>query len=505
MSLFKNFATFSIFTFISRIFGFIRDTLIAYKLGTSSLADIFFVAFRVPNLFRSLFAEGAFSSAFVPIYSKNQDKNFVNNIFTILLITLIIFCLGMQLIMPYFVYMVAPGFINNSDKFDMTVLLSRIMLPYLITISLVSLLGGVLQTKRKFVATSAAPIILNICMIFALTYLTKYTHVLYALAFSVIIAGLLQLLLLLSAIANSGHKVSLGRFVIDKQTKEFFHKLIPVVFGAGILQISTIIDTLFASTMPGAVSYLYYAERITQLPLALIGISLSNVLLPLFASYAAKLDLPSIIKVQNKAIRLGLTLAIPAAAALYTLPNTTITCLFAYGKFSTISIENTAIAVKAFATALPAFVLHKILINNYFARGDTKTPALVSALCLLVNIIFNVILIRYYQHVGIVIATSIANWINVIILTIKLRINKFFQFDTTLNKTFVKILVATFFMLLITQLIDLFLQPLTFGNITLKLFVISSISFTGIAVYFSSLYLVGKIKYFTVKNKISCY
>ena len=496
MSLLKNFTTFSIFTFISRIFGFIRDMLIAYKLGTSSFADVFFVAFRVPNLFRSLFAEGAFSSAFIPIYSKNPDKNFVDNIFAVLLITLIIFCVIMQLSMPFFIYIIAPGFINDPNKFDIAILLSRIMFPYLITISLASFLGSILQAKRKFAAISAAPILLNICMIFGLGYLTQYVHVLYALAFSVLIAGFLQLLLLLVAVSNAGHTVKFGKFIFDENMKQFFRKLIPVVFGAGIIQISTIVDTLFASTIPGAVSYLYYADRVTQLPLALIGISLGNVLLPLLSNYAVESNIQSITETQNKAVRLGLTLCIPSAAALYTLSNTIITCFFAYGAFSAYSIEQTANALKAFATALPAFVLYKILVSNYFARGDTKTPVLISSLCLFSNVILNLILIRYYNHVGIVIATSIASWLNVTILTIKLRINNFLTFDKKLDLIFVKILISTGFMLLATQGIDVFLEPLTFGTITLKLFVISTITIVGIVVYFGCLFLINKIKYF---------
>ena len=496
MSLLKHFATFSLFTFISRVFGFIRDMLIASILGTTSFADVFFVAFRLPNLFRSLFAEGAFSSAFVPIYSKTKDKEFVNNMFTILLVTLVIFCVIMQILMPLFVYIVAPGFFNDGHKFDVAVLLSRIMFPYLITISLVSLLSGVLQAKKRFIATAAAPIILNISMIFGLTHLTQYVNVLYGLAFSVILAGLLQLLLLLTAVANTGQTIKLGRFVCNDNMKQFFRKLIPVLFGAGVLQISTIVDTFFASTIPGGVSYLYYADRVTQLPLALIGISLGNVLLPLLSDYAVRADIKNIIDVQNKAIRLGLILCIPAAAALYTLSNTLITCLFAYGAFSVDSIEQTANAVIVFATALPAFVLYKILINNYFARGDTKTPAIVSSLCLLINILLNFILIKPYGHIGIVVATSISSWINVIILTSLLRINKFFMFDAKLDVVLVKVLIATALMLFVTQIVDVVLQPLINGPLSLKLFVIITIALIGKSVYFGSFYLFGKIKYF---------
>lgn len=493
MSLLKNAITFSGFTFISRILGFIRDMLIAYKLGTTALADVFFIAFRIPNMFRSLFAEGAFSSAFIPIYSKNKDKHFVNNMFTILLVTLIIFCMLMQIIMPFFLYIITPGFIGEPSKFDTTVFLSRVMFPYLISISLVALLGGVMQAQKKFAAIAMAPIILNISMIVGLTYLTQYTHILYALSFSIVIAGLLQLLLLLSAVARTGHTVTLGRFILSEDIKLFFRRLIPAVLGAGIIQVSTMIDTFFASTIPGAVSYLYYADRVIQLPLALIGISIGNALLPRLSQQAS--DIEKVISTQNKAIKLGFILCIPAAAAAYTLANTTITCLFAYGSFSIHSIEQTANALKAFATALPAFVLYKILINNYFARGNTKTPALTSLLCLSINIILNFILIRYYQHVGIIIATSISNWLNVIILLVQLRFKKLFKFDSTLDITFAKILISTALMLFAIQIVDIFLQPLILGPISLKLFVISSITIIGIATYFGSFYLISKIKY----------
>ena len=496
MSFIKQFATFSGFTLVSRFFGFIRDMLIAYKLGTTSMADVFFVAFRLPNVFRSLFAEGAFSSAFVPLYSKQQDKNFLNDMFAILLIILIIFCLIMQLIMPFFMQIMAPGFASNASKFNTTVFLARIMFPYLITISLVALLGGVLQSQKRFAAIAFAPIILNICMIFGLTYLSQHTNVLYALSFSVIIAGLLQLILLLSAVSRAGHEVKLGRFILSDKIKLFFRRLVPAIFGAGILQISTIIDTLFASTIPGGVSYLYYAERVMQLPLALIGISLGNILLPIFSQQVVESNLDNVIKTQNEAIRFGLILCIPASVALYTLSDTVITCLFAYGEFSHYAIQQTAGAAQAFATALPAFVLYKIIINNYFARGDTKTPALVSLCCLLVNVILNIILIRYYQHIGIVIATSISSWLNVVILIIKLRCNNYFKFDGNKDSIFIKILFCTGLMMLTTQAADIVLAPLILGPMTLKLIVISIITAIGMGTYFGSFYLVGKIKYF---------
>ncbi len=494
MSLFKGFAIFSFLTFISRIFGFIRDLLIAYKLGATALADVFFVAFRLPNLFRALFAEGAFSSAFIPMYSKSRDKKFVDKMFSLLFVTLCVFCVAMQFVMPYFVFLIAPGFVHDPVKFDMVVVLSRIMFPYLIMISLVSLLGGLLQAHKNFWAISGAPIILNICMIIGLVYLDQYIYILYALAFSVLIAGLLQLLLLLSSAASSGYVVRFGSLTIDDNMKEFFRKLFPVVFGAGIIQISTIVDTFFASSIPGAVSYLYYADRVTQLPLALIGISLGNVLLPLLSEYAASSDFSNFVKVQNHAIRLGLTFSIPSAVALYTFPDIVIRCLFGYGAFSDSAVLDTANAAKAFATALPAFVLYKIVINNYFARGDTRTPVVVSAICLFVNVCLNIILMRYYAHVGIVIATSVANWLNVIILTIKLRMGKCFEFDVKLDVTCVKIVFASGAMLLVTQMVDLLLHPLVFGSMPLKLFVITSMAVTGMLVYFGVLYLLNKIQ-----------
>ncbi len=494
VSLLRNFAAFSIFTFISRIFGFIRDMLIAYKLGAGHYADIFFVAFRLPNVFRSLFAEGAFSSAFIPIYSKNKDSDFVNKIYTVMLCTLLFFCVFMQIVMPFFVYLVASGFVSDVNKFDMTVSLSRIMFPYLITISLVSLLSGVLQAHKHFLAAATVPIILNLCMIFGLVCLTQYVHVLYALAFSVVVAGFLQLLLLLSAVTRNGQTVRFAKFSLDQNSKEFFRRLLPVVFGAGIIQISALVDTFFASTIPGAVSYLYYADRIAQLPLALIGISLGNVLLPLLSDYAAKSDVSKIIEVQNRAIKIGLTLCIPSAAALYMFSETAITCFFAYGTFSSEAVEKTSKALKAFATALPAFVLYKILINNYFSRGDAKTTVIVSLFSLMVNMLLNLILIGFYQHVGIVIATSISTWISVIILTVKLRIDKYFKLDNSLDKSFVTILLSTALMLIIAQFVELILNPLIFfGTIPLKLFTISAMAAFGIGSYFTSIYLISKI------------
>ena len=237
-----------------------------------------------------------------------------------------------------------------------------------------------------------------------------------------------------------------------------------------------------------------------QLPLALIGISLGNVLLPILSQQVAEANLENVITTQNKTIRFGLILCIPASVALYSLAETAVTCLFAYGAFSDHAITQTANAVKAFATALPAFVIYKIIINNYFARGDTRTPAIVSLFCLLLNVVLNLILIRYYQHVGIVISTSVSNWLGVIILISKLRYNNYFRFDGNKDSVFVKILFSTSCMILTTQATDIFLHPLTLGPIPLKLLVISIIAIVGMCTYFGSFYLINKINFFKAED-----
>jgi len=292
MNLIKSTTTFSFFTLVSRILGYFRDIMIAIYLGSGPIADAFFVAFRIPNTFRRLFSEGTFNAAFVPSYSsemvlgKNKSKRFANKIFNLLLIGLLLIVLIIEIFMPSFVFIIAPGFSENSDKFDLTIFLTRITFPFLLFVSLSSFFSAILNAHNKFAVASAAPIILNILLILILLFQSYLNDqlVIY-LSYAVTFAGIVQLIFLFFFIRKYYiPKISLN-FKIDSKIKLFFKKLLPSIFSSGVTQINILVGTIIASFQASAVSYLYYADRIYQINLAIAGIAIGTVLLPNLSKY----------------------------------------------------------------------------------------------------------------------------------------------------------------------------------------------------------------------------
>ena len=292
MNLIKSTSTFSFFTLISRILGYCRDLLIAIYLGSGPIADAFFVAFRIPNTFRRLFSEGTFNAAFVPSYSaelvlgKNKSKIFANKIFNLLLISLLLIILIIEIFMPTFVFIIAPGFTENSDKLNLTISLTRITFPFLIFVSLSSFFSAILNSHNKFAVAAAAPIILNIFLILTLLFQSYLNdQLVFYLAYAVTIAGIIQLILLFFFIRKFFFPTITLNFKIDKKVKLFFNKLLPSIFASGVTQINILVGTIIASFQTSAVSYLYYADRIYQINLAIAGIAIGTVLLPNLSKY----------------------------------------------------------------------------------------------------------------------------------------------------------------------------------------------------------------------------
>ena len=292
MNLIKSTSTFGFFTLISRILGYLRDLLIAVYLGSGPIADAFFVAFRIPNTFRRLFSEGTFNAAFVPSYSselvlgKIRSQNFANKIFNLLLISLLIIVLIIEILMPSFVFVIAPGFSGDTDKLDLTISLTRIMFPFLLFVSLSSFFSAILNSHNKFAVASAAPIILNIFLILVLLFQSYLNDqlVIY-LSYAVTCAGIVQLIFLLFFIRKFYFPKITLNFKIDKKVKLFFNKLLPSIFSSGVTQINILVGTIIASFQASAVSYLYYADRIYQINLAIAGIAIGTVLLPNLSKY----------------------------------------------------------------------------------------------------------------------------------------------------------------------------------------------------------------------------
>jgi len=421
MNLIASTSTFSFFTLISRILGYVRDILIAIFLGTSFLADAFFVAFRLPNTFRRLFAEGTFNAAFIPSYAgalaknKIEADNFAKNVFNLLFIILLFFVLVAEIFMPQLIFLIAPGFYKDPEKLKLAVDLSRITFPFLFFICLASFFGAILNSYNKFAAAAAAPIILNVILIGSL-FFSQWVNIsdVLILSYAVSLAGFLQLIVLLFFVRKNFKPILSIKIKIDEQIKLFFRKLLPSIFSSGVTQINILVGTIIASFQAGAVSYLYYADRVYQMNLAVAGIAVGTVMLPELSKHVKNNNSELITNLQNRALELCLFLSVPAAVALVLASDQIITSLFGYGSFDNVSVINTAIALTFFAFGVPAFSILKIFSNFFFARNDTKTPFYLSVVSVTLNIMISVSLFSRFGFIIIPIATSISSWINVL-------------------------------------------------------------------------------------------
>ena len=466
MNLIKSTGTFGFYTIISRILGYLRDILIAVFLGTNFIADAFFVAFRIPNTFRRLFAEGTFNAAFVPSYTseltkgKTKSKKFADQIFNLLFLGLFFFVLIIEIFMPLFVSLIAPGFVIDAEKLELSISLTRITFPFLMFVCLASFFGAILNSHNKFAAASAAPIILNLILI-GILFFGKLLEdqVVYYLSYGVSIAGFLQIIFFYKFV-NKFYTLKLNfNFKITKPVKIFFKKLLPSIFSSGVTQINILVGTIIASFQASAVSYLYYADRIYQINLAIAGIAIGVVVLPQLSKYVQMNKKKEIYLIQNKALELSMFLSIPATIALMIGSNEIVSALFGYGSFDEVSVENSAKALYFFALGLPAFALIKVFSSFFFANHDTKTPFYISLISVVLNIIISLYYFRDIGFIIIPIATSISSWFNSIILFMYLSNKKLFSFNKIFIKNFVKILFVSILMGLIFKYLISF-----FGN-----------------------------------------
>ena len=449
MNLIKSTGTFSFFTIISRLLGYLRDILIAVFLGAGPLADAFFVAFRIPNTFRRLFSEGTFNAAFVPSYSslidnKKKSQKFANNIFTLLVIGLFFLVLVIEIMMPFFVFLIAPGFEGDYQKMELAITLTRITFPFLIFISLASFFSAILNSHNKFAIASAAPIILNILLIGVLL-LGKILNdqLVYYLSYAVTVSGILQFIFLYFFVKKYfSLNINLS-FKIDDKIKKFFKKLLPSIFSSGVTQINILVGTIIASFQASAVSYLYYADRVYQINLAIAGIAIGTVILPQLSKHVLSNKKDKIKLIQNKALELSLFLSIPAAIALLIASEEIISSLFGYGSFDEESVKNSAKALFYFAVGLPAFSLIKVFSTFFFARHNTKSPFYISLISVLLNIFISITFFKEIGFIIIPIATTISSWFNAIFLFILLKKKNLFNFNLIFIDRFIRILIAS--------------------------------------------------------------
>jgi putative peptidoglycan lipid II flippase len=452
MALLRSIATVGSMTMVSRIFGFVRDILIAATLGAGMAADVFFVAFKLPNLFRRLFAEGAFSMAFVPIFAgileeegEAKAKEFADQAMGMLLSGLLVLVIVMEIAMPWAMWAFAPGFLDDPRKFNMAVELTRITFPYILLISLVSLLAGVLNSFGKFAAAAATPILLNLCLIGALLFLVPISKSPgHALAWGVFLAGFAQLFWLTFHCRKNGIWFHRPILALSKNVRLLLCRALPVALGAGVYQINLLIDTIIASFLPeGSISYLFFADRVNQLPLGVVGVAVGTALLPLLSRQIRAGDNAAAQNSQNRAVEFSILLTLPAACGLFVMADPVVQVLFQRGAFGDVQASATAAALAILALGLPGYVLIKALAPGFFGRGDTATPVKIAAVAMIVNVALSLILMGPYLHVGIAMATAVSSWLNAGMMAFVLHKRGHFVFDDRLKSRLPRTFLAS--------------------------------------------------------------
>ncbi|WP_299618186.1 murein biosynthesis integral membrane protein MurJ [Pelagibius sp.] len=450
MSLLRSIATVGGYTGISRVLGFIRDILIANVVGASPVADAFFAAFRLPNLFRRLFAEGAFNAAFVPLFARRLEqegeaaaRRFAEEALSVLVTGLLILSAAAMAGMPWFIYVIGSGFSQDPEKLALAIDLSRITFPYLLFMAVVALLSGVLNSLYRFAAAAAAPILLNILFILALTLVLPFTGApAHLMAWTVCLAGAAQMVFLVVAASRAGMALRLPWPRFTPGVRRLLVLLGPGVLSAGALQINIFVGSSIASWQEGAFSYLYYADRVYQLPLGLIGIAIGIVLLPDMARKLRAGAEAAAGESLNRGLEFALLLTLPATVALLVIPGAIVGGLFEHGAFGRADAEATAAALAAFAGGLPAYVLVKILQPAFYAREDTMTPFRFSVVSVVANIGLSLVLFLSLKHVGIALATALAAWLNTALLVVALRRRGFWALDQRFRQRLPRILAA---------------------------------------------------------------
>ena len=504
MNLLSSTTVFSFYTMLSRVLGYFRDILIAIFLGTSIYADAFFVAFRLPNTFRRLFAEGTFNAAFIPSYtsekikSKARGKRFADEVLTLLTLGLLTIVLIVEIFAPYAVYLIAPGFIEDNVKFNLAVDLTRITFPFLAFVSLSSFFAGILNSENKFAAAAAAPIFLNLILILSLviSYYFKQDYALN-LSYGVSLAGLIQLIFLIFFASKYYHPSLVFKKKVRQKVKFFLKKLLPSIFSSGVIQISILVGTIIASFQTSAVSYLYYADRIYQINLAIAGIAVSTVSLPMLSNLLKNKKTYQAHKIQNKSLELSLLLSLPASIALILGSEEIVNSLFGYGSFTENDIKQTSLALKYFGYGIPAFAILKIFANFFFARDNTMSPFKVSSIVVIINIVISVLFFKQIGFIIIPIATTLSTWIGVFYYLYLLLKAGYLKIDPRFYINLVKIVFATFIMSFIfNNSLNYFAKNLSYSSDYKILYLLFIVIFVAL-LYFLICYF---LKVLNVKN-----
>jgi putative peptidoglycan lipid II flippase len=493
-------------TLASRVLGLVRDSLFARFVGASFASDAFLVAFRLPNMFRALFAEGAFSAAFIPMFNRkvaDQDGAglptgvaFAQDVLSVLLPILIV----MTIILELFAWPVTLALSGRfhgvtHDQFAFAVQLSRFTIPYLMLISLVSLLGGILNSLHKFWVNAAAPILLNLTLIAALLFFHRHDPMETARnqAIAVSVSGLLQLAWLAWSCRANGVRLRPRKPRITPDVKQLLALIWPAAFGAGAVQINLVVSTALAASLlsAGSVTYIYMADRVNQLPLGLIGIGLGTVLLPMISRHLGAGEEAQAMETQNRGMELALLLTLPATVALVLCGAPIVAALFQHGKFDAQDTHYTAQALAAFSVGLPSYILIKVLTPGFYARSDTKTPVRYAMISMVVNLVLNLALILPLRHMGPPLATALASSVNTFLLYRTLRKRGHFVPDARLRRRAWRLAVAALAMGVVLWLLEDLLSPYTHGNWAVRTAAMLVLVATGGVVYAIATFALG--------------
>ena len=482
-------------TGLSRIFGLIRDISTTNLLGASIFHDIFVICLKIPNLFRRFFAEGAFNQAFIPIYSDYEKENnldstfeFLNSLAGILITTLFIFTLIVLIFAPIFIFIFAPGFYFDPVKKDLAINVLRIMFPYLALISLVAFAGGIQNTHKRFSIPAYTPVFFNLSLIIAAVAIApKYEMPIYVLAWGVLLAGIVQLLIQILPLWRI-NRLPIPRLNFNNQgIKKFFRLIVPAVLAGGIIQINLLIDTIFASLLEtGSPTWLYISDRLIQFPMGIFAIAIGTVLLPTLSKFDLNHEKDKFIAGIQKGQKFVLYIGLPSLIGLFFCAEDLISTIFYRGAFSSIDVINSSYSLMAFSFGLPFFMLMKVLTPAFFARKDTKTPMYVALVSLFLNVVFNYYLafVLDYGHVGIAIGSSLAAIISVLTLEIVLYRDGFIKSTSVVNKFSLNVFISSLFLIIFLYF---YTSEINFMQLTQveRIFYLSIEVFASVFIYFS--------------------
>ncbi len=488
----------------SRVFGYARDVVIAWLLGTGPAADALFIAIKFPSLFRRLLAEGAFNAAFIPMFaglfaSKGHDdsRTFAEEVLSISILLLSIFVVVAELLMPWILPIVVPGFVYTPARMELAIQFSRYTFPFIFFISLTALFSGILNSFEKFAAAASSQMIGNIfILVFVLALSSVFDKPGALLALSITGCGLVQLLWVVFPCHRMGMRLQVRRPRLTPGVRKLFKLMVPVAIGSGAHQLNVFIGTIIASMLPiGGVSYLYYAERFAQLPLSVIGTAMSTVLLPLIAKQIRSGDHAKALQSQNYGIAVSMLFMIPATVALIILAHPLVKIMLERGAFGAEAATYTAYTLMAFAAGLPAYVLSKIFDTSFYAREDTRTPLKIALVSVVVDIGLSLVLYKPLQHVGIALATAIAAWVNAALLGEILWRKKMLVTDERLRRFVPKVVVASLFMMPALFWLRAISEPLLLGNMFDKVAALVLVVLGGAIAFAVCMFLMGALNF----------